>query len=294
MKRQLDHLLPDVLLVAIFSVVQVQAQFKLQYIGNQIDDDGLLKRDYCTTKQCLVDSQILFLAASQNESVTPCEDFREFALGDFIKHSALNERYQFIGLQNDIDEIYKEKFRKVLTSKLQSNQSRTFGIIKSYFSKCTNSSKISSSSGSNNSYYRLFLGHDVKQAASGMINLLKEHGGSPFLSRGDAKWDVTKFSLKKLFLLEPNDAMSMFLDHKLDRCRSPLNSSEQVLCFKTDYSWVNTNSSQIDISELLLDFTNSYLVGETKRNVLRVHINMAVKRLSEFNNLKVNTFHSAT
>lgn len=116
---------------------------------------------------------------------------------------------------------------------------------------------------------------------------LKKLGGSPFLSRDDGKWETSKFSLNKLFEVEGHDAMSLFLDHKLDRCTSPTNESEEILCFKSDYSWVNTKSSQTDMSDLLLEFTNSYVIGEVKRNELKVYINTATKRLSDFNSMKV-------
>lgn len=131
------------------AIILVQAQFKVQLIGNYVSKNELANREYCTTKQCLTDSQILFEAASQNSTVTPCEDFKEFALGDFIKHSALNERYQYKGLQNDLDEVYKESFRKVLASKIQSNKSRTFKVMTRYFSNCIKSSELI-----NNSYIK--------------------------------------------------------------------------------------------------------------------------------------------
>jgi hypothetical protein len=118
-----------------------EAQFQNQFIGNFVNESEASTRDYCGSKECLVDAEILFLAATQNLSVHPCDDFKEFALGTFIKYRALNDRYQYRGLQSDLDELYREKNRKVLSTGLSAKDPRMFKVLKNYFANCVNSSE---------------------------------------------------------------------------------------------------------------------------------------------------------
>lgn len=126
-------------LLAIVSLVI--GQFQSQFIGNFITEGEASTRHFCSSKECLVDAEILFLAATQNVTVRPCDDFKEFALGTFIKYRALNDRYQYRGLQSDVDDIYREKLRKVLSTKVKKDDTRVFKILKNYFGKCVNSSR---------------------------------------------------------------------------------------------------------------------------------------------------------
>jgi hypothetical protein len=50
---------------------------------------------------------------------------------------------------------------------------------------------------------------------------------------------------------------------------------------------VNTEFSGSDMVELLLDLNESYLIDETKKNSLLVHVDKAVQRVKDFNDLKV-------
>jgi hypothetical protein len=128
------------LLMTVSSLVVV-AQFTNQFIGSSLSDEEAMTREFCETKVCLVDTEILMLAATQNATVAPCDDFKEFGLGVFIKYRALNDRYQYKGLQSDLDEQFREKNRKVVSAKVSENDPRVFKIMKSYFAKCVNSSE---------------------------------------------------------------------------------------------------------------------------------------------------------
>lgn len=127
--------------LTLVKILVVLGQFKSQFIGSFVSKSEQARRNFCGSKQCLVDSEILFLAASQNESVNPCDDFKEFTLGNFIKYRALNDRYQYRGLQADLDDIFREKLRKVMNEKTENNIPRVFRILKNYFANCVSSSE---------------------------------------------------------------------------------------------------------------------------------------------------------
>lgn len=119
----------------------MKAEFDLQYIGDSLNDVEAQGRNFCTTKYCVGDSQILFYSATQNASVDPCLDFKEFSMGTFIKYRALHERYFAIGLLQDTQSLHDERQRKLLAKKVDVKSSgRVFKVMKNFFSKCVSSS----------------------------------------------------------------------------------------------------------------------------------------------------------
>lgn len=130
-----------VLLIIFGFLLAIQAEFELQFIGNHFNDVQAQSRDFCNNKYCLSDSQILFYAATQNASVDPCLDFKEFSMGTFIKYRALHERYFSIGLLADNQRIHEERLRKLLATKTDENDTRVFKVLKNFFSKCVDSSE---------------------------------------------------------------------------------------------------------------------------------------------------------
>lgn len=124
-------------------VFNVKAEFDLQYIGDSLNDEAAKGRNFCNSKFCVGDSQILFYAATQNSSVDPCVDFKEFSMGTLIKYRALHERYFAIGLLQDTQMLHDERQRKLLAKKLDTKtDGRVFKILKNFFSKCVSSSEF--------------------------------------------------------------------------------------------------------------------------------------------------------
>lgn len=135
----------DIFLIC-FLVSIVNAGFDLQLIGDSVSKYEAEKKDLCGTKYCVLDSELLFTAATQNASVDPRVDFKEFALGNFIKFRALNDRYYSIGMRLKVRKSHDERFRKALASKITENEPRVFKVMKNFFKKCVTSSMFISSS----------------------------------------------------------------------------------------------------------------------------------------------------
>ena len=124
-------------------VGSVISQFENQYLGHHITFDEYNNLELgCDTKLCLRDAQRLLLAATQNNTIEPCEDFAEFAMGRFIELAARNERYMFAGFYADHFSVYKERLRKVVAAKIKKNDIIPFKIAKNYYQNCINSGKI--------------------------------------------------------------------------------------------------------------------------------------------------------
>ena len=123
-------------------VLSVISQFENQYLGHHFTLDEYNHLELaCDTKLCLRDAQRLRLAATQNKTIEPCEDFIEFSMGRFIELGALNERYATIGFIPEVDLLHWERQRKVLAAIINKNDIKPFKIAKNYFLKCVNSGK---------------------------------------------------------------------------------------------------------------------------------------------------------
>jgi len=55
--------------------------------GNKLPQDEI-----CGTKVCLQDASRLLKSVTTNKSIKPCNDFKEFALGSFIRNQTQQER----------------------------------------------------------------------------------------------------------------------------------------------------------------------------------------------------------
>lgn len=120
----------------------VLAEFELQSIGETLSAEEASKRNYCVNRFCVSDAELLFYAATQNASVDPCLDFKEFAMGTFIELRATNDRYREIGLISDTKQNHDERKRKLIAEKIDPEKdSRAVKIVKNFFSKCVNSRK---------------------------------------------------------------------------------------------------------------------------------------------------------
>lgn len=142
-------------LVILLFFALAYAEFELQYLGDSLTDEEAQARVFCNTKYCIEDSQILFYAATQNNSVDPCLDFKEFSMGTLIRYRALHERYFAIGLQNDVQNLHQERIRKSLNAEIQKDDPRMFKVLKNFFGKCVSSSEFKSVQGYN-SFVMLF------------------------------------------------------------------------------------------------------------------------------------------
>ena len=137
-------LLLKLILVLSCAVLSVISQFENQYLGHHITLDEYNHLELaCDTKLCLRDAQLLRLAVTQNKTIEPCDDFREFSMGQFIKLAALNERYDTTGFVNDLKLLNWERIRKVLAARTNENDIKPFKIAKNYYEKCINSGKTS-------------------------------------------------------------------------------------------------------------------------------------------------------
>ncbi|CAO1412737.1 unnamed protein product [Diamesa tonsa] len=203
------HIISVVYIVSAF----VAGQFESQYLGHHYTREEYNKFQLgCDTTICLNDAQRLLLAATQNRTVEPCDDFKEFSVGRFNNLGALNERYNHIGFLKDVKLLEWERYRKVLAAPINETDIKPFKIAKNYFQKCVNSDNVR-----------------VNGTAE-VLNYVKSFGGAPFL---DYLWDEDSFNVEELFEKNVEAACYEFLNQWVQQCPHPEDNSRTIICLKT-------------------------------------------------------------
>lgn len=91
------------------------------------------------------DSGRLIYSASHDSVMTsPCDDFPNFAMGEFLEHRVPNERYAKLGFYSDIQAQFFEKQKRILNEPVKPEAPTIFKVVKSFFKKCINSGNIRS------------------------------------------------------------------------------------------------------------------------------------------------------
>lgn len=97
--------------------------------------------EICESKLCLLDANRLLNAGTTNTTVKPCDDFKEFSMGNFINFRALHDRYDRIGFLYDVLAAHHERQRKMLLAPIRDGESFVHKIAKNFFQKCISSGR---------------------------------------------------------------------------------------------------------------------------------------------------------
>lgn len=190
----------DVLIILFLQLLgsSTFAQFDLQHLGRYVPVEKRNDEDFCESKFRLSDAEYLFYAATQNSSIEPCDDFREFALGTFRKYRALNDRYEIIGFSVDVIKAHLERQRKVVAAKIDDNKdSRVDKVIKNYFQKCVSSSELKLFYQFAFQTFNNLQDYVRQNATKEILEYLVSLGGSPFVS--GSSWNSSNFNFTKIF-----------------------------------------------------------------------------------------------
>lgn len=86
--------------------------------------------------------RLIYAASHDSEKVNPCDDFRTFAMGEFLEHRVPNDRYKYIGFERDVHEQHWEKMKRAAASKIKTKEPKMFKVVKSYFQKCADTGRF--------------------------------------------------------------------------------------------------------------------------------------------------------
>lgn len=133
----------QVLIVLILSKVDcVLHSFGTDYIGNSVSVEEYKTFDFCLNKVCVQDAKRFIAHASYKNDTDPCANFKEFACGHFLEYRATNDRYDYIGFDNDYIRQYEHRIKRFLRDTIEVNEPKIIKLMKRYYQKCVDPGKL--------------------------------------------------------------------------------------------------------------------------------------------------------
>lgn len=126
----------------------------------------------CLTKGCITAASNVINA--MDTTVNPCDNFYNFACGNFIKKSNLLDEYDYKSVLSYIKGNVNEQLRTIVSAAINRNDSKPYQLVKKYYSQCMN----------------LDFGIDS------FWKLVDSFGGWPIF-KGD-NWDAHEFDFAKI------------------------------------------------------------------------------------------------
>lgn len=115
--------------------------------------------DICMRKACI--QSAYHILENMDESIDPCDNFYDFACGNFIKNHIVPDEKLVVDVFSTIADRVREQLRVVLTASSATNESRTFALANKLYSSCMNKDIIE------------------EKGIAPLQNLLNEFGGWP-------------------------------------------------------------------------------------------------------------------
>lgn len=165
------------------------------------------KHPTCVTSGCIKTASNI--RKYLDESVDPCDNFYEFACGNFRRNTMIPEGKGSIDLFSIVEDLVGEQLRTIISGSSELNESRPFQLAKNFHSSCLNETIIE------------------KRGLKPFHDILKEFGGWPVL-KGDSwlsddfDWvEIVKIFRRKGFSTRAIFSLSVETDTK--------NSTKRVL-----------------------------------------------------------------
>ncbi|XP_026818640.1 neprilysin-2-like [Rhopalosiphum maidis] len=129
----------------------------------------------CHTASCV--NTAASIINNMDPSVDPCDDFYQFACGNFIKNTIINDGSNAVTSFSKIHEKVSNELLSLLTEPIQSDEQKPFRMMKLLFKSCMDIEKIE------------------EKGLEPFKAILRSLGGWPVLDKEE--WDDTKFTWEK-------------------------------------------------------------------------------------------------
>ncbi|XP_031627155.1 neprilysin-2-like isoform X2 [Contarinia nasturtii] len=172
---QRQILLDNKLLVLCFFAVISFPRIKSGTIPHKpfdsINGEQRQKVGTCESISCL---KIAFNIFSYlDEDIDPCDDFYEFACGNFHKYASIPDGKNAFNAYSKVEELVQLQLRKIFDQPLPPNESKAFRLVKQFYSSCLNETLIE------------------ERGLQPLFEILDSYGGWPVV-KGDA-WKEDDF-----------------------------------------------------------------------------------------------------
>lgn len=96
--------------------------------------------DVCDTKACKDASDLM--VSKIDSSVAPCDDFYNFACGNFIKNTKIPADKTLVDAFDDVREILKDQLKSVITSPVEDGDIDATKAVKQLYTACMDQGKF--------------------------------------------------------------------------------------------------------------------------------------------------------
>lgn len=169
--------------------------------------------DVCETDGCMkAAAQVL---ESMDDSVDPCNNFYDFACGNFVKNTPIPEDKITVDSFSIVRDLVQDQLREMINEKSEPRESKPFRLAKDYNSACLNKEIIE------------------KRGVKPLADLLEAYGGWPVL-KGDLwsehSWNWSEVIKKfRLMGLPTNIVFTTYVATDLKNSTSRVLSVSSVL-----------------------------------------------------------------
>lgn len=157
------------LLIGIITVVVVSISIEATQVkNNDENDERKYANDVCQTPECIATASRVL--RQMDETIDPCDDFYNFACGNFMKETKLSDGMLSMSHFTEIHDIVHRQLHAILDEKVNPNHSAPINMVKIFYKACMNTTLIEA------------------RGLVPMITIMDQLGGWPVV-KGDG-WDM--------------------------------------------------------------------------------------------------------
>lgn len=93
---------------------------------------------------------------NMDQSVNPCDDFYQFACGNFLKQTVVEEDIASQTPLNAIEGSIQKKLLKILTEPIQPNEQKPLKMAKLFYKSCRNTGNNNCNEYTNDVYWTVY------------------------------------------------------------------------------------------------------------------------------------------
>jgi len=173
---------------------------------------GLLKKtadSYCLTPSCVLASSDII--KMMNASADPCDDFYEFACGNFLEETVIPDHKTRVGTFSILRDKLNERLRTLFESDKKGGEPEIFNSVRNYFHSCMDQDEIG------------------EHSKADMLEIIESLGGWPLLM--GEKFNEEEFVWQKLTIKA--DSLGFGTGTIMDAgiSTNSLNASKRIIAF---------------------------------------------------------------